>query len=143
LASCKAADWNLSHVVRDRLIAGGAEPRPHDDLFNRLNNAGLVDHSMVRELQRIANPGAVHHQGRRWWGRFMDLNGAMAHAVDVANKTAIAKAAYDLEYRKTGATTCRPSTPSRWPGRHAELQPPQQGQDLDRQGHASVGSPDR
>jgi hypothetical protein len=37
----KAADWNLSYAVRDRLIAGGANRAAMTDLFNRLNNAGL------------------------------------------------------------------------------------------------------
>ncbi len=115
----QAADWNLSNVVRDRLIAGGADKAAMTDLFSRLNNAGLIDHSMVRELQRIANPGTDITQG--WWHRFLDLNAAGAHAVDVANKTAIAKAAYDLELRKTGShdqaaryavETVRQSTPN-------------------------------
>lgn len=96
----KAADWNLANHARDQLIKAGADKAAMTDLFNRLNNAGLINHSMVRELQRIANPGADITKG--WWGKFMDFEGAMNHAVDVANKAAIAKAAYDLELRKTG-----------------------------------------
>lgn len=95
----KAADWNLSTVARDRFIKAGADKAAMTDLFNRLNAAGLVDHTMVREMQRIANPRSDITKG--WWGRFMDMNAAGAHAVDVANKSAIAKAAYDLEMRKT------------------------------------------
>lgn len=95
----KANDWNLSNVVRDKLIAGGANKGHMMGLFKGLNDAGLIDHSMVREMQRIANPGSDVTRG--WWQRFMDLNAAGSHAVDVANKTAIAKAAFDLEFRKT------------------------------------------
>jgi len=97
----KAADWNMAHSVRDRLIAGGADKAAMMKLFGKLNDAGLIDHSFVRELQVISQPG--YDVTRGWWHRFMDLNGAGAHAVDVANKSAIAKAAYDLEFRKTGS----------------------------------------
>lgn len=51
-------------------------------------------------MQRIADPGADITRG--WWNKFLDLNAAGAYAVDVANKTAIAKAAYDLELRRSG-----------------------------------------
>lgn len=97
----KASDWNLSYAARDRLIAAGADRASMTDLFNRLNNAGLIDHSMAREMHRIANPTA--EVAMKWWDRFMDLNAAMGHAVDVANKSAIAKAAYDLELRRTSS----------------------------------------
>lgn len=95
----KAADWNLSTVVRDRLIAGGGNRDAMMQLFDRLNAAGLIDHSVVREMQRIANPQGDVTKG--WWDRFLDMNGAGAHAVDVANKTAIAKAAFDLELARS------------------------------------------
>jgi hypothetical protein len=99
----KAADWNLSNVIRNRLIAAGADRGAVTDLFDGrggLNAAGLIDHTMTREMRRIANPGANVTRG--WWDRFMDLNAIGAHTVDAINKSAIAKAAYDLELRKTG-----------------------------------------
>lgn len=99
----KAADWNLANVARDRFIEKGANAANMRDLFDGkggLNAAGLIDHSMTREMQRMANPGRDVTRG--WWGKFMDMNGAMAHTVDVMNKSAIAKAAYDLELRKNG-----------------------------------------
>lgn len=96
----KAADWNLSTVLRDRLIAGGADAAHMTKLFDSLNKAGLIDHTYVRELQRTA--GMTSDVTRGWWGRFLDANQAGAHAVDVANKSAIAKAAFDLELRKSG-----------------------------------------
>lgn len=98
----KAADWNLAHLARDRLIAGGADRTNMNDLFGRMDAAGLIDHTMVREMQRIANPGVASSRVGRAWDKFLDFNAAGAHAVDVANKAAIAKAAYDLEMRKTG-----------------------------------------
>ncbi len=96
----KHADWNMANLARDKFIEHGADKLAMTDLFNRLNGAGLIDHSIVREMQRIARPGADVTKG--WWDRFLDFNTVAAHAVDVANKSAIAKAAYDLELRKTG-----------------------------------------
>jgi Inorganic Pyrophosphatase len=100
-AGLKASDWSMSKMVRDRLIANGADKEAMTDLGQRLDNAGLIDHSQARELRRIANPTATNIT-KGWWGKFMDFNTVGAHAVDVANKWAIAKAAYDLELRKSG-----------------------------------------
>lgn len=97
-----AADWNLSNVVRDRAIARGMDKGQATRLFNEWNNAGLIDHSFSRELVRIANPAS---NAGKWWGRFLDLNAAGAHAVDVANKTTIGLAAYRMELAKTGDET--------------------------------------
>jgi hypothetical protein len=98
----RSADWNLSHVARDKLIARGANAVHMTALFKALDDAGLVDHSAERELRRIANPGGYAGTGMgKSWQRFMDFNAAGAHAVDVANKSAVAKAAFDLEFAKT------------------------------------------
>jgi hypothetical protein len=98
----KASDWNLAHAARDRLIAKGANAEHMNALFGALDEAGLIDHSSIREMQRIANPGGYAGKGMgEAWQRFMDLNAAGAHAVDVANKSAVAKAAFDLEFRRT------------------------------------------
>lgn len=99
----RASDWNLSTVVRDQMIKNGADAGHMKKLFDALNAAGLLDHTFVRELMRMANPSNQRlTKLAGWWGKFMDLNAAGAHAVDVANKSAIAKAAFDLELRKTG-----------------------------------------
>lgn len=97
----RATDWNMSTLMRERLIAKGADRQAMIDLFNRLNAAGLIDHSMIREMQRIAYPGGFSGRTGEVWQRFMDFNSISAHAVDVMNKSAIAKAAYDLELAKT------------------------------------------
>lgn len=97
----KAADWNLSTLVRDRMVANGADRGQMIKLFDSLNKSGLIDHTFIREIRQIANPGFLAKK-MGWWGRFMDFNAAGSHAVDVANKSAIAKAAFDLEFRKTG-----------------------------------------
>ena len=99
----KAADWRMSHLARDRFIAAGASKEHMTKLFETLDHVGLIDHTQDRELQNIANPTRLSTTGvGKLWQRFMDLNAAGAHAVDVMNKSAIAKAAFDLEFRKTG-----------------------------------------
>jgi Large polyvalent protein associated domain 39 len=98
----KAADWNLSNVIRDRLIKAGNDQGQMTRLFQDWNNAGLIDHSQVREMQRIASGNSVT---KGWWGKFMDLNSAGQHAVDVGNKTAIGLAAFRAELKKTGDET--------------------------------------
>ena len=94
----KNADWNLADVVRDRLIKNGMDAGQATRLFEEFNNAGLIDHTQIREMQRIAGGDLT----KGWWGKFMDLNSAGAHAVDVANKSAIGLAAFRLELAKTG-----------------------------------------
>jgi hypothetical protein len=115
----KTADWNLSYVARDRLIAAGANKANMIDLFDYANSTGIIDHSMGREMLRIANSGSNITKG--WWGRTMDMTAMMSHAVDASNKSAILKAAYDLELRKNGShdiakkyavETVRQSTPN-------------------------------
>ncbi len=99
----KAADWRLSRVARDQLVAHGADKGQMGRLFEALDEAGLIDHTQDRELQRIANPsGIASTVVGKSWQRFLDLNAAGVHAVDVANKSAVAKAAFDLEMRKSG-----------------------------------------
>lgn len=96
----EAADWNLAHYARDRLIAQGENKTRITDLFDRLVNTGLVDHTQMREMYRIAHPASDLTHG--WMDRFFDLSGAGQHAFDVLNKSAIATAAYRLEYARTG-----------------------------------------
>jgi hypothetical protein len=55
---------------------------------------------MEREMQRIAGGYGQSALGTGWQ-RFVDLNAAGAHASDIANKSAVLKAAFDLEYAKT------------------------------------------
>lgn len=95
----KARDWNLAHDARDKYIAKGANAAHMNLLFGKLDDAGLVDHTAAKEMERIAKGYGEMKPG--YWQRFMDLNAAGAHAVDVANKSAIAKAAFDLEFKKT------------------------------------------
>lgn len=101
----KNSDYSLSKLVRDRLIAKGMPAAHANALFDSLNNAGLIDHTFARELKRIAtNSQSVLGKAglTGWWGRFMDATGAMSHSVDVANKSAIATAAFRLELKRTG-----------------------------------------
>ena len=103
LGGLEAADWNMAHYARDQLIKAGAKAEHMKQLFGGLDDANLIDHSFTRDARRIANEG-LEGGGKvaTGWQRFMDLNGIGAHAVDVMNKSAIAKAAFDLEMRKSG-----------------------------------------
>lgn len=94
------ADWNLSNVIRDRLVTAGADKTQMHALFNALNSAMLIDHSQTREMRRMADPSWAITRGR--WQRFLDFNMAATHAVDSVNKGVIAKAAFDLEMAKNG-----------------------------------------
>lgn len=99
----QAADWNMARYARDTLISKGADRAHMTALFEGLDRAGLIDHTQDREIRRIANPtGISATKLGTSWQRFMDFTGAGAHAVDVMNKSAIAKAAFDLSMRDTG-----------------------------------------
>lgn len=100
----KAADWNLLHVMRDRMLAKNkGDVTGLRQLFDALDKSGMVDHTQLQDIRQAANPkGVTRNALGKTWDRFFDLNAASAHAVDVMNKVAIAKAAYDLELRKTG-----------------------------------------
>jgi hypothetical protein len=98
----KMAEWNLSRYARDQFVAAGADKEAMTDLFNRANNAGVLEHTFARELQRIANPtGIAHSVPGKAWQRFMELNEVGQHTTDIALKSAILKSAYDLELSKT------------------------------------------
>lgn len=95
----KAVDWHMANLVRDRLIAKGADKAAMTQLFNRLTEAGLIDHTQTREIQRMAHPLVDLSKG--WMTRAMNLTQVGLHGVDVLNKAAIAKAAYDMQFAKT------------------------------------------
>lgn len=98
----KASDWNLGHYVRDKFVEAGANQAHMNRLFAELENAGLIDHTMSKDIQLLANPtGVTVGKARTAWKIFTDMNAAGAHAVDVMNKGAISKAAFDLEMRKS------------------------------------------
>ena len=94
----KDADWNLVTAAREALINRGANRTEMTDLFRRFELTGMA-HTMNREMQRVAGNMGTSLPGQMWQ-RFMDLNAASAHAVDMANRGAILKAGYDLERAK-------------------------------------------
>jgi hypothetical protein len=98
----KNNDWKMSEVMRERLVQRGADAGHMKALGEALDRAGLVDHTAEREMQRIANPAGYDVGAGKAWQRFLDINAAGAHAVDVANKWAVAKAVFDLELKETG-----------------------------------------
>ena len=104
----QASDWNLSHYVRDQLVSSGASQAHMNRLFSALEAAGLIDHTMNSDIRRLANPtGVLATKAGNVWQRFTDFNAAGAHAVDVMNKGVIAKAAFDLEMKKSGGDVAR------------------------------------
>ncbi len=107
----KQADWDLSKHAQQQFVRAGAKADHMKTLFDQLDRANLIDHTMVRETQRLANPsGAIRSTLGKSWQRFSDFNAAGAHAVDVANKSAIAKATFDLELRRNGGDVDRAAT---------------------------------
>jgi ribosomal protein L17 len=97
----KATDWNMSDLLRDRFIKAGANRAGMNMLFKRLEDAGLIDHTMLKDMhdQALATGGT---RTGKTWNYFMNLSQVSAHSVDAMNKGVIAKAAFDLEFRKTG-----------------------------------------
>jgi hypothetical protein len=100
----KQADWNLGDAARARLVAAGADAGQMQRLFGAADEAGLIDHTYDRDLRNAAQPGLATTTVGRIWGRFLDMNAVGAHSVDVANRSAILKAAFDLEMRKSGGS---------------------------------------
>lgn len=100
----KAANWILSDLYRERLKrAGSGIAADHVDLLiDRLNQAGLIDHTKMRELQRMAGPQGFGGRGINFISRFLDVAGAGEHALDSAMRVGTAKAAFELELRKNG-----------------------------------------
>lgn len=97
----KATDWNLAHIARDRLIAGGAHAGDMNRMFDAAEKAGLIDHTIMTDLRMDAAglSGALRVAGEGV-NRFLILTQAGAHATDVMNKSAIMKAAYDSHLAK-------------------------------------------
>lgn len=99
-----AADWNLAHHARDKLIAANpAQAAGITKLFAALDRAGLIDHTQAAEMRRIANPsGPAVTRLAHGFQRFTDSMNISSHANDVLNKSVVAKASFDLEMRKSG-----------------------------------------
>jgi hypothetical protein len=104
----KATDWNMSAMMRDRYIKAGADRSGMNMLFRSLENAGLVDHTMLKDLYDQARASGGTKVGETW-NRFMNLTQVSAHAVDVMNKSAIAKAAFTLEFERAKKTMSEPA----------------------------------
>lgn len=100
----KASDWNLVHVLRDEMSERrGADRVGYKMLADEIIRTGLVEHTQLADIRHemgAAPRGAVGTA----WNAFYNMNTAMAHAVEVASKMSIARAAYDMEMRKPGAT---------------------------------------
>ena len=100
----KVSDWNLVKAVVDEMSS-----KPRADkvglrmLGDELVRTGLIDHTQLQDIRQAMSPaGNVGNTAQKTWNIFYNSNAAMAHAVDVMNKLAVAKAAYDLEMRKNG-----------------------------------------
>ena len=100
----KAADWDLSRAAQDRLVKAGADAGQMSRLFAAADAAGLIDHTYDRDLRDAARSGIATTTVGKAWGRFVDMNAIGAHSVDVANRSAILKAAFDLELEKSGGS---------------------------------------
>lgn len=103
----KNADWKLTKVMGDQLIAKGWNPVHVARVVAMLERTGLSDHDYYRELRRIAGGGGERGMvGRAALGsfeKFTDFMAASGHAVDVMNKLAVSMTAFHLEFKKTGS----------------------------------------
>lgn len=101
------ADWNLAKVMGKQLTDRGWNPAHVARVINMLQRTNLVDHDYYRELRRIAGGGkqrgVFSQKSVGMFEKFSDMMAASGHAVDAMNKTAVAMAAFHLEYRKTGS----------------------------------------
>lgn len=100
----KMSDWNLvKAVVEEMASKPGANRAAIMALGDELVRTGLIDHTQLQDIRQQMNPADLVGTGaNKVWNIFYNSHAAMAHAVDVMNKLAVAKAAYDLELRKSG-----------------------------------------
>jgi len=99
-----ANDWDMGRYGLEQLVKNGADRGQMERLFEKANAAGLIDHTMDKDIRDIAKGGS-YEKGKlsTVWNRFRDFNTVGAHAADVMNRMVIAKAAFDLELEKTGS----------------------------------------
>jgi hypothetical protein len=100
----KNSDWNMVHALRDEMNSKpGADKAGYNKLSDELIRTGIIDHTQLQDFRHAMSPaGDVGTGARKAWNIFYNTNAAMAHAVDVMNKMAVAKSAYDMEVRKNG-----------------------------------------
>jgi hypothetical protein len=104
----KLADWDISNLYRQRMIKSGMPEDHANRLVQALNDASLIDHTMVREIQRMAGPEGfltgVRGKYVPWLPNIvtntMNLFAVGEHAMDSMNRTVIAKTAFDMELRR-------------------------------------------
>lgn len=103
-----SVDWNTSQYFMNKFIEAGAAAGDMRRLNDEMSRLGMVDNSMPREIQRMMNPGGFSSLGKLGQGvsdvahNMMNLFGVAEHSVDTMNRWVIAKAAYDLEMRRSG-----------------------------------------
>ena len=85
-----SVDYQLSEMARQRLLDKGYDGREVDAFFKHFEDNGLFDQTTAQALKDLARPtGAI-----KLWDRFLDVNSAMSHASDEANRIAGAWAAF-------------------------------------------------
>jgi hypothetical protein len=99
-----ASDWDMGRYGLEQLVKNGADRGQMERLFEKANAAGLIDHTMDKDIRDIAKGGSYEKDKLSTvWNRFRDFNTVGAHAADVMNRMVIAKATFDLELEKTGS----------------------------------------
>jgi len=101
-AQLRAANWEMSTLYRNRLKATDMDNAHVDLLIDRMDQAGLINHTQMREMQRMAGGYSAFGLKLGYIARAMDAFGAGEHAIDSMMRTAIAKAAFETEFRRNG-----------------------------------------
>jgi hypothetical protein len=100
----KAANFDLTRYYLERLQrpGSGISPDHAQLLMDRLNQLSLIDHTALREFQRMSGPGGLGGGRFNFMSRFIDVSAAGELALDTGMRVGTAKAAFELELRKNG-----------------------------------------
>ena len=70
----KSADWNLPELLKQRMIDKGSNKAGMAQLFKSLEDANLIDHTMLKDIQQQANPNSKFSKvPYNAWARFRDF----------------------------------------------------------------------
>jgi hypothetical protein len=108
MGDLKVANWDMTKLMRDRLLVANPKNKAEiNQLMDAYDATGMSSHSKAREVQRMSRPGAFDFAGRSGSfisnlpGNLLNMMSVAEHTMDTMNRTAVLKAAFDLEMRKS------------------------------------------